>query len=107
MRRPGILALAVAAACVLSLAGCLDIRDKDGMVNTQPSIETGKDAEDESNSEEHPTDGGEGTSSSMRQEAEDAGDEQFEISDSRSLSQMYQDMAAEGLQPVLNDYLYV
>ena len=40
-------------------------------------------------------------------EAEDAGDEQFEISDSRSLSQMYQDMAAEGLQPVLNDYLYV
>ena len=40
-------------------------------------------------------------------EAEDAGDEQFEISDSRNLSQMYQDMAAEGLQPVLNDYLYV
>ena len=40
-------------------------------------------------------------------EAEDAGDEQFEISDERSLSQMYQDMAGEGLQPVLNDYLYV
>lgn len=75
MRRPGILALAVAAACALSLAGCLDIRDKDDMVNTQPPIETGKDAEDESNSEEHPTDGREGTSSSMRQEAEDAGED--------------------------------
>ena len=36
-----------------------------------------------------------------------AGDEQFEISDSRSLDKMYKDMAQEGLQPVLNDYLYV
>lgn len=35
------------------------------------------------------------------------GDEQFEIDDNRSLDKMYQDMAAEGLQPVLNDYLYV
>lgn len=35
------------------------------------------------------------------------GDEQFEIDDSRSLDTMYQDIAAEGLQPVLNDYLYV
>ena len=35
------------------------------------------------------------------------GDEQFEIDDSRSLSAMYDDMAGEGLQPVLNDYLYV
>ncbi len=35
------------------------------------------------------------------------GDEQFEIDDGRSLDQMYQDMAGEGLQPVLNDYLYV
>ena len=40
-------------------------------------------------------------------ETGDAGDEQFEISDGRSLSQMYRDMADEGLQPVLNDYLYV
>ena len=39
--------------------------------------------------------------------SEDAGDEQFEISDSRSFDQMYQDIAAEGLQPVLNDYVYV
>ena len=35
------------------------------------------------------------------------GDEQFEINDSRSFSQMYKDMSGEGLQPVLNDYLYV
>lgn len=35
------------------------------------------------------------------------GDEQFEISDGRSLGKMYDDMSDEGLQPVLNDYLYV
>ncbi len=35
------------------------------------------------------------------------GDEQFEIDDSRSLESMYRDIAEEGLQPVLNDYLYV
>lgn len=35
------------------------------------------------------------------------GDEQFEIDDSRSFAAMYADMSEEGLQPVLNDYLYV
>ncbi|MEE0265088.1 MAG: 2-iminoacetate synthase ThiH [Acutalibacteraceae bacterium] len=35
------------------------------------------------------------------------GDEQFEIDDSRSLDKMYEDITDEGLQPVLNDYLYV
>ena len=35
------------------------------------------------------------------------GDEQFEINDSRSFQTMYQDISEEGLQPVLNDYLYV
>ena len=35
------------------------------------------------------------------------GDEQFEIDDSRSLETMYKDIADEGLQPVLNEYLYV
>ncbi len=35
------------------------------------------------------------------------GDEQFEISDARSLARMYEDMSEEGLQPVLNEYLYV
>ncbi len=38
---------------------------------------------------------------------EGTGDEQFEISDGRSLRQMYQDMTEEGLQPVLNDYVCV
>ena len=36
-----------------------------------------------------------------------AGDEQFEIDDNRSLDAMYKDIVEEGLQPVLNDYLYV
>ncbi|HAG14624.1 MAG TPA: 2-iminoacetate synthase ThiH [Ruminococcus sp.] len=40
-------------------------------------------------------------------ENSDGGDEQFEIKDGRSLDQMYQDMSGEGMQPVLNDYLYV
>ena len=35
------------------------------------------------------------------------GDEQFEINDGRSFETMYQDISKEGLQPVLNDYLYV
>lgn len=35
------------------------------------------------------------------------GDEQFEINDDRSFESMYQDISKEGLQPVLNDYLYV
>ena len=35
------------------------------------------------------------------------GDEQFEIDDNRSLDNMYRDTSEEGLQPVLNDYLYV
>lgn len=41
-------------------------------------------------------------------ESEDTkGDEQFEIDDNRSLDKMYNDIESEGLQPVLNDYLYV
>ncbi len=35
------------------------------------------------------------------------GDEQFEIDDGRSLEKMYDDITDEGLQPVLNDYLYL
>ena len=35
------------------------------------------------------------------------GDEQFEINDDRSFEKMYKDIESEGLQPVLNDYLYV
>lgn len=40
-------------------------------------------------------------------ESTEGGDEQFEISDGRSLEKMYQDITDRGLQPVLNDYLYV
>ena len=40
-------------------------------------------------------------------EEEEVGDEQFEIVDSRNIHTMYGDMEEEGLQPVLNDYLYV
>ena len=35
------------------------------------------------------------------------GDEQFEIDDARNFETMYKDMSGEGLQPVLNDYVYV
>ena len=38
---------------------------------------------------------------------ETSGDEQFEISDGRSLDAMYKDISGEGLQPVFNDYVYV
>lgn len=37
----------------------------------------------------------------------DVGDEQFEINDGRSFRRMYEDMEHGGLQPVLNDYIYV
>ena len=41
------------------------------------------------------------------EEIENKGYDQFEISDGRSFDQMYNDMESEGLQPVLNDYVYV
>ncbi|MBO4911799.1 MAG: 2-iminoacetate synthase ThiH [Butyrivibrio sp.] len=44
---------------------------------------------------------------SGKEKSEQSGDEQFEISDGRSLSRMYEDIADEGLQPVYNDYIYV
>lgn len=37
--------------------------------------------------------------------AAEKGDEQFEINDSRSFGEMYGDISAQGLQPVLNDYV--
>ena len=42
-----------------------------------------------------------------RDDGESKGDEQFEIEDGRSFERMYEDMSGEGLQPVLNDYIYV
>ncbi|MDD6268554.1 MAG: 2-iminoacetate synthase ThiH [Oscillospiraceae bacterium] len=44
---------------------------------------------------------------SGRDTGKEQGDEQFEIDDSRSLDEMYKDISGEGLQPVLNDYIYV
>lgn len=38
---------------------------------------------------------------------EDKGDEQFEISDGRSVDEVYQAICDHGLQPVMADYLYV
>lgn len=42
-----------------------------------------------------------------KENVSEGGDEQFEINDSRSFKKMYDDMSGDGLQPVLNDYLYV
>lgn len=42
-----------------------------------------------------------------RECSEAEGDEQFEINDERSFDKMYSDMEKEGLQPVLNDYIYI
>ena len=38
---------------------------------------------------------------------EDKGDEQFEISDGRSVDEVYNAICEHGLQPVMADYLYV
>ena len=40
-------------------------------------------------------------------QSDSTGDEQFEIADGRSFNKMYDDMSNAGLQPVLNDYIYV
>ena len=44
---------------------------------------------------------------SGKEKSEQSGDEQFEISDGRSLDRMYEDIESEGLQPVYNDYVYL
>lgn len=41
------------------------------------------------------------------EELEDKGDEQFEISDGRSVEQVYDALLSEHLQPVMSDYIYV
>lgn len=38
---------------------------------------------------------------------EEQGDDQFEIADDRSLAQVVDALRAQGLQPVMNDYVYV
>lgn len=41
------------------------------------------------------------------EETSDKGDNQFEIADGRSVEEVYQAIKANGLQPVMNDYVYV
>lgn len=41
------------------------------------------------------------------EEIENKGDDQFEISDGRSVEEVYEALLDEGLQPVMNDYVYV
>ena len=38
---------------------------------------------------------------------EDKGDDQFEISDGRSVNEVYQALLDHNLQPVMNDYVYL
>ena len=35
------------------------------------------------------------------------GDDQFEISDGRSVDEVFNDLKKNGLQPVMNDYIYL
>ena len=41
------------------------------------------------------------------EELETKGDDQFEISDGRSVDEVYNDLQAIGLQPVMKDYEFV
>ncbi|MDP4159783.1 MAG: 2-iminoacetate synthase ThiH [Bacillota bacterium] len=41
------------------------------------------------------------------EEAEEQGDRQFEIADGRSVEEVYEAIKSRGLQPVMNDYIYV
>ena len=41
------------------------------------------------------------------EEIEEKGDEQFEISDGRSVDEVYNDLLHLNLQPVMSDYIYV
>ena len=38
---------------------------------------------------------------------EDKGDDQFEISDGRSVEEVFNALKDHGLQPVMNDYIYL
>ena len=41
------------------------------------------------------------------EEIKDKGDDQFEISDGRSVDEIYQALLQNDLQPVMSDYIYV
>ena len=44
---------------------------------------------------------------SHSEEVEDTGDDQFEIADNRGVDEIYSALLGRGLQPVMNDYIYV
>ena len=44
---------------------------------------------------------------SHTEEANDKGDDQFEIADCRNVDEVYEAIKAKGLQPVMNDYVYI
>ncbi|WP_236894969.1 2-iminoacetate synthase ThiH [Clostridium beijerinckii] len=44
---------------------------------------------------------------SHAEDAEDRGDNQFEIADNRSVDEVYEAIKSKGLQPVMNDYVYL
>lgn len=44
---------------------------------------------------------------SHTQEGADKGDNQFEIADPRTVNEVYNDIKSKGLQPVMNDYIYI
>ena len=46
-------------------------------------------------------------SSCSKSDEEEKGDEQFEISDGRSVDEIYQMIEDNGMQPVMTDYIYV
>ena len=41
------------------------------------------------------------------EDIEDKGDDQFEISDGRSVDEVFNALKDHGLQPVMNDYIYL
>ncbi len=44
---------------------------------------------------------------SHAQDNQDRGDNQFEIADARTVEDVYDDIKSKGLQPVMNDYIYI
>lgn len=44
---------------------------------------------------------------SHTQDGVDKGDNQFEIADPRTVNEVYNDIKSKGLQPVMNDYIYI
>lgn len=44
---------------------------------------------------------------SHAEEANDKGDDQFEIADTRNVDEVYEAIKGRGLQPVMNDYVYI